>query len=487
MSTVTLTTEGILAFLPVIITAGAATLGMLGIAIKRDHFWNTTLMVVGLNAALIATLWIWHNMHAQPVTALFMVDAYACFYMSIILVATLACTTLAYAYMGTHPGNREELYLLALLSASGALALVSSRHLVGMFISLEIMSVPIYGMVAYSFQRSRSLEAGIKYLVLSAVATTFLLFGMALLYAETGQLSYTGIQLALSAKSELPMLVIVGFAMMLVTFAFKLSLVPFHLWTADVYEGAPVPVTAFLATVSKIAVLAAFLRLLQSIPALNTDGVRLVLALMAGMSIIGGNLLALMQTNIKRLLGFSSIAHLGYLLIIFVAAQNMQPAVAVYAFAYTVTTIAAFGVIAYVSSPYRGEDVADLNDYQGLFWKQPYPAAVLTVALFSLAGIPLTAGFIGKFYVILLGVKAAQWPLLGMLALGTVIGLYFYLRVMGTMYLGMAEHSRSKTWLGWSDTASSTVLILAGMLIVLIGAYPQLLLKLVSVSASLTQ
>ncbi|KOR27502.1 NADH:ubiquinone oxidoreductase subunit N, partial [Achromatium sp. WMS1] len=266
----------------------------------------------GLTLALISSVWAWQYLPTEAVTDLFIVDAHAHFYMLAILIATIACIILAYPYMQSHSGNREELYLLMVLAATGGMVLVCSRHFAGLFIGLELLSIPMYGLAAYSFQRSHSLEAGIKYLLLSAVATAFLLFGMALLYAHTGQLSYAGIEQALQANNSVSTnLVWTGTSMMLVAFAFKLSLVPFHLWTPDVYEGAPAPVTAFLATASKIAVIGALLRFLYTVPALNSEYLREVLAILAGISIIGGNLLALLQTNVKRLLAFSSIAHFG--------------------------------------------------------------------------------------------------------------------------------------------------------------------------------
>lgn len=267
--------------------------------------------------------------------------------------------------------------------------------------------------------------------------------------------------------------------MMLVAFAFKLSLIPFHLWTPDVYEGAPVPITAFLATVSKIAAVAALLRLLHTIPALNTAGVQTIFAIMASVSIIGGNLLALMQSNLKRLLGFSSIAHFGYLFIAFVVNQQLQSsAIAVYLLAYTITTLAAFGVLTYISSPYQGKDIENITDYQGLFWQQPYLVTVLSIALLSLAGIPLTIGFIGKFYVMMLGVNAALWWLMATLAIGTVLGMYYYLRVLITMFRMEEITLINSNTVSFSYTASNIMLITTGILMLILGAYPQPMLQM---------
>ena len=206
------------------------------------------------------------------------------------------------------------MYLLLLLSAAGGLVLVSTEHLAGLFIGLELLSVPTYGMIAYAYFNKRSLEAGIKYMVLSAAGSAFLLFGMALLYADAGSLSFTEIGASLAGASG-SQLVQIGIGMMLIGLAFKLSMVPFHLWTPDVYEGAPAPVAAFLATASKVAVFAVLLRLYQLSPATAGGWLNDLLTVIAIASILFGNLLALVQNNLKRLLGYSSIAHFGYCLL----------------------------------------------------------------------------------------------------------------------------------------------------------------------------
>ena len=320
------TTQHFIALLPLLITSATVVLVMLAIAWKRNHTLTFGLSVLGLNLALLSLL---PALGVTPieVTPLLLVDKFACYYMALVLAATLACVTLTHAYLGGesgkgYPGNREELYLLMLLSAAGGLVLVSAQHLAGLFIGLELLSVPTYGMIAYAFFNKRSLEAGIKYMVLSAAGSAFLLFGMALLYAESGNLTFAGIGAKLAADGLPSMLAQLGVGMMLIGLSFKLSLVPFHLWTPDVYEGAPAPVAAFLATASKVAVFAVLLRLYQMSPATAGGWLNDLLTLIAIASIIFGNLLALLQNNLKRLLGYSSIAHFGYLLVALIASKG---------------------------------------------------------------------------------------------------------------------------------------------------------------------
>jgi NADH-quinone oxidoreductase subunit N len=225
-------------------------------------------------------------------------------------------------------------------------------------------------------------------------------------------------------------------------------------------------------------VFAAFLRLEQLLPIMSSGAMHDVLAAIAGLSIIVGNLLALTQTNIKRLLGYSSIAHFGYLLIAVVAGIRLeQPVVMIYLLTYVITTLAAFGVMVQVSSPYQGADADNLHNYRGLFWKRPYLASVMTVAMLSMAGIPMTAGFIGKFYIILIGMGAKLWWLLAALVVGSALGLYYYLRVMITMYLAEPGMRRFAAPLNWGRTTGGFMLLLLAGLMLLVGVYPDPILK----------
>lgn len=479
---VVLTLDSLLAFMPVILTALTSVVLMLSISVRRSHGLNATLAVAGLNVALLSVGWVWQRGVILPVGSLFTVDGQACLFMALILLIALACCTLAFAYMKTHSGNREELYLLLVLSTVGGLVTVCSTHLASLFIGIEILSVPLYGLVAYSFQRQRALEAGLKYLVLSAMSSAFLLFGMALLYAGTGRLDFAGIQVALLATESLSLLTLGGFGLLFVALAFKLSLVPFHLWTPDVYEGAPAPVMAFLATASKVAVCAALLRLLQMLPVMAAVEMQSVFMALAGLSILVGNVLALRQANLKRLLAYSSIAHFGYLMIAMLIQANLRmEVIAVYLVAYVLSTLAAMGVMTLASSPYSGADADGLHNYRGLFWTRPYLAAVLTAAMLSLAGVPMTVGFIGKFYVILLAVGAGLWWLLAILVLGSAIALYYYLRVIVSLFLHQPGLKRFDAPRDWGHSSGGMMLLLVSLLVLLLGVYPQPMLQAVRV------
>ena len=344
------------------------------------------------------------------------------------LLASLATCTFAYPWLEGYKDNKEEFYLLVLIAALGGILLAGANHLASLFLGIELISLPLFGLVGYAFRQKRSLEASIKYTILSAAASSFLLFGMALVYANSGNLSFLALGKSLADNALHEPLLLAGLGLMIVGLGFKLSLVPFHLWTPDVYQGAPAPVSTFLATASKIAIFGVVMRLFLYMPVGDSEAVRVVLGLIAFASIIFGNLMALSQTNIKRLLGYSSISHLGYLLVALIALQSGEmsmEAVGVYLAGYLFSSLGAFGVVSLMSSPYRGPDADSLFSYRGLFWHRPILSAVMTVMMLSLAGIPMTLGFIGKFYVLAVGVHAHLWWLVAAVVIGSAIGLYY--------------------------------------------------------------
>lgn len=412
---------------------------MMTTAFKRDHGLISGLTVFGLFASLLTFVFI------QPVlpleaTQLLIIDEYSLFFSNLIIVGAIGVALLAYPYFQNHNVQNEEFYILLMTATLGAVVLACSNHFVSFLLGMEMMGVSLYAMIAYPVHAAKSakfpLEAGVKYLILSALTSGITLFGIALVYAYIGTMGFDEIPAALEAAGELGPVFLIGVLMIVAGAAFKLSLVPFHIWTPDVYEGAPVPVTAFLATVSKAAMLAVTLRLLLVSNAIELNVVTTVLTVMAAASIIFGNLLALLQENVKRLFAYSSIAHLGYLLVIIIAAAKIPGALSVegvsfYVLAYFVMSLSGFAVISALSNSEKEYD--QLADFRGLFWRNSWVSAVLITVLLSLAGIPLTAGFIGKFYIFTTGVESELWFLLTMLIIGSAIGLYYYLRLIYIM------------------------------------------------------
>jgi len=460
------------ALLPLLLTAGTAVLVMLAIAIVRNHALSLWITLVGL-AASFASLWPIERLLPRQITVLLILDRYSVFYFGLILAATFVVSLLCYGYLKIHAERREELYVLLTVAALGSMVLVASSHFVSFFLGLEILSVALYGLAAYLATYRRSVEAGIKYLILAGSSSAFLLFGMALIYAQLGTMELARIATLVTTIPNNP-LILVGLVLIITGIGFKLGVVPFHLWTPDVYQGASAPVTAFIATVSKGAIFALLLRYFYSSGAQSIRPVFVVFAIVAIASMIVGNLLALLQNNVKRILAYSSIAHMGYLLVAFEAGGSMASrAIAFYLVAYFITTLGAFGVITVLSDTERDADA--LVDYRGLFWRRPVLASIFTVMLLSLAGIPLTAGFLAKFYVVAAGVSGAAWVLVFVLVTSSVIGLFYYLRVLVTMYTRTSDVFPSQP----AFHPAGAVLISLTVLLVWLGVYPAVLLDLV--------
>lgn len=465
-------TTDLFALLPLLLTAGAAVLVMVAIAVVRNHALSLWITLIGL-AASFASLWPIARLLPRPITVLLILDRYSVFYFGLILVATIAVSILSYGYLKIHTERCEELYVLLCIAALGSMVLVASSHFVSFFLGLEILSVALYALSAYLRNYSRPVEAGIKYLVLAGSSSAFLLFGMAMIYAQTGAMSLSRIAVSLSMVPDSP-LVLVGLMLVITGIGFKLGVVPFHLWTPDVYEGSPAPVTAFIATVSKGAIFALLLRYFYDSGAQSIRSVFLVFAVISIASMIAGNLLALLQNNVKRILAYSSIAHMGYLLVAFEAGGSLAPqAVAFYLTAYFITTLGAFGVVSVLSGQERDADA--LTDYRGLFWRRPVLAGVFTIMLLSLAGIPLTAGFLAKFYVVAAGVSAARWILVFVLITTSVIGLFYYLRVVITMYAPISERIPTSP----AFRPAGYLLVALTVLLLWFGVYPVPLLHMV--------
>lgn len=470
-----MTYEALIALLPIILSASASVVVMLGIAVRRSHALTVNLSLFGLVVTLVS-LGLIEDVLPSQATTLIMMDSFSVFFISLILIAAIVVTLLCKAYFVGLESENEELYLLLLTATLGAVVLVASRHFAALFLGLETLSVSLFAMIAYTVRNDFSLEAGVKYLILSGVSSSFLLFGSALIYAEFGSLVFSDWVSAASVGGWSPV-TLVGLSMVVIGLAFKLSLVPFHLWTSDVYQGAPAPVTAFVATVSKGAVFALLLRYFIDADLFRHYPVALVLSLLAMASILVGNFLALQQSDLKRLLAYSSIAHMGYLLIPFVAGVTLGKDIVIeslsfYLVAYFITTLGGFGMISIMSI--QGREISAIDDYRGLFWKKPVSALLLTAIFLSLAGIPLTAGFIGKFYIFVAGVKASLWPLILVLVVGSGLGLYYYLRVI----VAMLEEPQP---LQYADEPLSAFIALGGLgaLLVVFGVYPAPLTDLI--------
>ena len=343
---------------------------------------------------------------------------------------------MSHSFLKAHIEVHDEYYLLLLLMVLGAGILVTSDHFASLFLGFELLSISLVGLVGYHRESQYSVESGFKYLVLSATASSFMLLGIAFIYSVTGDLSFNGAMPSeIYHQQGLGIFFQLGLLLFVSGIAFKLSIAPFHFWTPDVYQGAPTPVTLLMATISKVAMFVVLLKCIIAQRYLLLENFQVFLMSFAVISMLLGNVMALKQQNLKRLLAYSSIAHMGYLLIVIIVTSEQSLAFTwqsslFYLAAYTVANLSIFIIIALIQqqntrSSYQ-EDIS-LNDLQGLFWRAPSYAVLMILGLLSLAGIPLTMGFIGKFYILSQATIAHAWWLIAMLIIGSGIGLAYYL------------------------------------------------------------
>jgi NADH-quinone oxidoreductase subunit N len=463
---------------PLLILALAVAALLALICVRRSYRLATITAKLGLIAAMAS---IPFALRAPPVMpALFAFNAASLGLMLIILAAAAVILVIGYGYWQKSSAPREEFPLLLLIATLGACALTAAAGFIALFLGLETMTLAMIGMIAYPRDRAEAEEAGLKYLILSGMSSGFLLFGIGLIELATGNLSFAAV---LASPSD-PLL-LAGLAMLGVGAGFKLSVVPFHFWVPDVYAGAAAPAGAYLAVIPKLAVLAVLIRLQASGAALSS-GIIHAVTIIAILSMLIGNLLALLQENLKRILGYSSIAHLGYLLVAWLPAWGLpawglaagtvaRNAVLFYLVTYAITMAGAFGVIAAISSPDEPRDADRVQDLRGMFWTRPALAAVLTLVLLSLAGIPPAIGFIAKMYIFAAGIHTDLWLLIATMVASSVIGLFYYLNIIIVMAQRPESAAGTPAGIAWSSRAAMAGL---GALVVALGVAPQPLIAM---------
>jgi len=375
-----------------------------------------------------------------------------------------------------------EYYALLLFSTCGLLLFISGKDLLILFLGLEVFSIALYILCGFNRRQLRSAEAALKYFLLGAFASAFLLYGIALLYGTTGSTNLDKIgQAAIQNRWGNPTVLMIGVGFILVGLGFKVAAVPFHFWTPDVYEGAPTAITAFMAGGVKTAAFVAVLRVFSGAFAdLYPDWAR-ILSVIAILTMVVGNVIAVAQTNLKRLLAYSSIAHAGYLLVAVIANNDLGFAsVAFYLLSYVLMVVGAFGILILIGRP--GEGNLELKDIAGLARSRPGLAAAMSVFLLSLAGIPPTAGFVAKWYVFSAAVKQGLISLALIGVLTSVIGVFYYLRVIVYMYMREPVKSETATpaWFSWTAVLAVAIAV-AGVL--LIGLFPGNLLDIAQILA----
>jgi NADH-quinone oxidoreductase subunit N len=412
------------------------------------------------------------------------VDAFRVFSNFVFLLAAALFVLISTRYLDEANLRLGELYVLVLFATVGMMSFAGARDLMVMFIALELMSLPVYVLTGLNRRDARSAEGALKYFLLGAFSSAFFLFGVALVYGGAGSTNLEQIGAAVGVDGlAASSLLVVATAMLAVGFGFKVAAVPFHMWTPDAYEGAPSPVTAFMAAGVKAAAFAGFVRVfLTAFPGLY-DAWDAIAVWLAVLTMGAANLIALVQGNVKRMLAYSSIAHAGYLLVALAAASALGAAsLLFYVVTYTLMTMGAFAVVMVVAR--RGEERLDLDAYTGLGWRRPLLATTMTIFLLSLAGFPFTGGFIGKVFILRAAVEQGLVLLAVVLVLASLVSYFYYLRVAWYMWFRDPLEEDAGAESVRLAPAMIVALVIAAAGTVVLGVYPGFLLELAERSAA---
>jgi NADH-quinone oxidoreductase subunit N len=456
------------------LTVTAILILMLDALTKGRKAYFPYLSLAGLLLAAFQTIDLWGKA-GTDFAGMIYTDNFTFLFYLIFILGTALTVLLSPRYLEDYGKDLGEYYALLLFSTVGMMLMAAGAHLIMIFLGLEIMSIAVYVLAGLFREDARSNEAALKYLILGSFASAFLLFGMAMLYgASGGTLFLNDLAGKLAGATALQPLILLAIALLVVGFGFKVASVPFHMWTPDVYEGAPTSVTAFMAVGVKAAAFAAFARVFfLAFPAFKMDW-NMLLWVLAVATMTVGNVVAIAQTNIKRMLAYSSIAHAGYLLVAIIAANQLGAVSLIYyLLAYTLMNLGAFGVVILVGR--KKDSYLNIYDYSGLSTEYPALAAAMALFMFALAGIPPTAGFVGKFYIFSAAVKAGYIWLAILGVMNSLVSVYYYLRITVLMYMRPAEADLGPIA---CTPAQNAVLLVTAAGVLLIGIFPGFLYDL---------
>ncbi|CAN5143761.1 NADH-quinone oxidoreductase subunit N [soil metagenome] len=470
--------------LPELILVGTAIAAMLFDALRpsRDQRLMATLSMAGIAAAAGASVWLWSREGpASVLGGMVAADRFAVFFRLVILGVAALAVLLSQHYLERSGDARGEYYPLLLFCTAGMTLITAAADLIMVFLALEILSLSLYLLTGFSFRRLASAEASMKYFLLGAFSSAFFLYGIALAYGATGTTNLSEIAGSLSGELGSVALALGAAGLLAAGFGFKVAAAPFHMWTPDAYQGAPTCVTAFMSAGTKVAAFGALLRVFMVALSPLTWDWRPFIWVLAALTMAVGSVLAIAQTDVKRMLAYSSIAHAGFILVGVTAGtqQGMESAM-FYLAAYAAMILGAFGVVMLVSV--RGERHLSLASYAGLARRSPFLAALMTLFLLSLAGIPPSAGFIAKFTVFSAAVQAGYWPLALIAVLLSVVAAFFYIRLILLMYTQDPEEAEEVR----TPPMARLAVAIPALLTLLFGVLPSLLFDVLRSASVIT-
>ncbi len=453
----------------IVVSVAAIAVLMVGVSVDDDESLGLGVLSLGGLALAFVLALAALGQSALAFGGSIVLDNFAIYFDLAILISTAMTVLMSLEYVGDLRLPGAEYYSLLLFATLGMMLLATAGDLIVIFLGLETMSIAVYALAGFRRGDPRSIEASLKYFMLGAFSTGFLLYGIALVYGATGTIRLDRIGTAMSGPMAHSPMMLLGVGMMLIGFAFKVAAVPFHMWAPDVYEGAPTPITAFMAVGVKMAAFAGFLRIFVVHLAGVSAQWTWVLWVLAALTMTAGNAIALVQSNIKRMLAYSSIAHAGYLLVGIAAADGAAGgAILYYLLGYAFTNMGAFAVVAALGRPDAPHE--RIADYRGLARRNPGLAAAMTLFMLSLAGVPPLAGFVGKFYLFGAALNRGLVWLVVIAALNSAASAYYYISVIVAMYMeeGGVENVRMR---GRPALLATVAIAVAG--VILIGLYPQ--------------
>ena len=477
----------LLRFLPEIILVAVGTLLMVIVPLAGQR-WAAIyghISLLGLASALAAAVSA-YSAPGPAFSGMLLADGFAAFFRVLVISVGILTVLASYRFLGRESAEAGEYHALILFSVAGQCVMVTANELIMIFIGLEISSIATYVLAGYFRDDKRANEAALKYFLLGSFATAFLLYGIAWIYGLTGSTNLAAIRSALASRDlpPSPVLVALSAALMLVGLGFKVSGAPFQIWAPDVYQGAPAPISAFMSAGPKAAAFAVFLRIFMTAFEPIGSGWEPLVWLSALLSMTIGNFAALTQSNIKRLLAYSSIAHAGYVLVAVAARSETGTAAAMfYLAAYALMNIGAFAVVTHLSG--KGERFVGVDDFAGLAARQPFTAALLTVFLLSLIGVPLTGGFFGKFYIFKAALQSNLVWLTVLGLLNSAVAAYYYLRILVVMY--MHEPSEAVSAAEPLGAGMKAALVLPALGTFFLGIFPSAILAFATKSAALAR
>jgi NADH-quinone oxidoreductase subunit N len=468
---------------PLALFAAAVVIVLARSLIRHDPRVRTASILTAVAGVMVSGVFVaaqWGFVHSdgpyQAIKGTVAIDGFAVFAQSVVLAATLLALLISAGYLNRERLETPEYLVLMLCSATGMMLMVTANDLITVFLSLEILSIALYVLAAFDRRRLTSQEAGLKYFLLGSFSSAVFLYGIALTYGATGTTNLTGIARFLASTTLLhDGVLLIGMALLLVGLGFKVAAAPFHMWTPDVYQGAPTPVTGFMAAATKAAAFAAILRLFVGAFRIYQVDWRPIVWVLAVVSLVVGSVGAVVQSDVKRMLAYQSIAHAGYILIgVQTATTRGTSAALYYACVYAFMATGAFAVVMVVAR--RGDDKHSLDDYRGLAFARPWLAGLLTLFLLAQAGVPLTGGFVAKLTIFGAAVAVGQYwlALIGMLA--AVIGAYVYLRIILTMYAPADDEVAPEAARIRVDGGTGIALTIAAFVVIFLGVVPGIVL-----------